>query len=376
MRDKCTRSLGLAMNFPVNPFVSSMQTAWPSSTRSSQRAAPHVRSAAARDAGWRVRDEVVMGTTIHAELWSDYGADGTAALDAVMAEMHRIDRLMSPHKATSELSRINREAQAGPVVISDEMFTLLQKAVAFSHVSNGAFDITYASAGHLYDYRAGVQPSQDALRAACAAIGWRNLILDGRECSVQFARPGMRIDLGGFAKGHAVDNAARILNQLGITNAVISAGGDSRAIGDRRGRPWTIAVRDPRREGEVVAVLPLEDVSISTSGDYERFFERHGERCHHILDPRTGRSPSSVRSVTILANDGLTSEALSKSVFVMGIERGMQLVASQPGADAIVVDAQGALHYSSGLTDGHAANNTTRSDQTPATKSSGKQSSP
>ena len=120
-----------------------------------------------------------------------------------------------------------------------------------------------------------------------------------------------------------------------------------------RSRPWTIAVRDPRREGEVVAVLPLEEVSISTSGDYERYFiERNGERHHHIVDPATGVSPRSVTSVTVLAPDGLTSEALSKCVFVLGVQRGLALAAQFDGVDAVVVDAQGALHCSAGLVDG------------------------
>jgi thiamine biosynthesis lipoprotein len=160
----------------------------------------------------------------------------------------------------------------------------------------------------------------------------------------------MRIDLGGFAKGHAVDNAAAILRRRGIAHAMVSAGGDSRVIGDRRGRPWTIGIRDPRGgSGDVVAVLPLEDVSISTSGDYERYFEADGVRFHHLIDPATGRSPSGIQSVTILADDGLTSEALSKIVFVLGVARGMALVESQQGVDAVVVDAAGALHFSSGL---------------------------
>ena len=148
---------------------------------------------------------------------------------------------------------------------------------------------------------------------------------------------------------NAVDNAATILRHRGIEHAMVSAGGDSRVIGDRRGRPWTIGVRDPRRSGEVVAMLPLEDVSISTSGDYERFFDDAGERFHHLIDPATGESPRHVRSVTILADDGLTTEALSKSVFVLGVEKGLRLVESLRGADAVVVDSRGALHYSSGL---------------------------
>ncbi|MEP7302831.1 MAG: FAD:protein FMN transferase [Caldimonas sp.] len=301
-------------------------------------------------AGWIKRDEAIMGTSIGVELWSDDPVAGHAAIDSVMAEMHRIDRAMSPHKADSELSRINREAGAAPVRLSEEMTSLLARAEAFALLSGGAFDITYAAVGHLYDYRERVRPSEAALARARAAVGWRHLVLDWPARTVRFARPGMRIDLGGFAKGHAVDNAAVILQERGIAHAMVSAGGDSRVIGDRRGRPWTIGVRDPRRpSGEMVAVLPLVDVSISTSGDYERFFEEGGERFHHLIDPSTGRSPRGVRSVTVLAEDGLTCEALSKTVFVLGADKGLALLESLPGVDGIVVDADGRLHYSAGL---------------------------
>jgi FAD:protein FMN transferase len=302
---------------------------------------------------WASRDEAIMGTAIRVELWADDRAAGEAAIDAVMAEMHRIDRCMSPHKPDSELSLINRDAARRPVVLSEEMFGLVERAQAFSELSGGAFDISYASVGQLYDYRQGIRPSEAQIEQARAAIGWRHLLLDRRARSLRFARPGMRIDLGGFAKGHAVDNGVAILRRLGIEHAIVSAGGDSHVLGDRRGRPWTIAVRDPRRPGQVVAVLPLEDVAISTSGDYERYFmARDGERCHHLIDPRTGRSPHAVHSVTIVAADGLTTEALSKSVFVLGVEQGLRLVESQPEVDAVVVAADGALHFSSGLIDG------------------------
>jgi FAD:protein FMN transferase len=301
-------------------------------------------------AGWLKREEAIMGTAIVVELWSDDAAAGEAAIAAVMAEMHRIDRAMSPHKDDSELSRINREAAAAPVRLSDEMTSLLTRAESFARLTGGAFDITYAAVGQLYDYRARVRPSAEALASACRAVGWRGLALDRGARTVRFTRAGMRIDLGGFAKGYAVDNATRILRALGIRHAMVSAGGDSRVIGDRRGRPWTIGIRDPRRgAGDVIAVLPLEEVSISTSGDYERYFDEGGERFHHLIDPATGRSPKDVRSVTVLAEDGLTSEALSKAVFVLGAARGLALIDTFPGVDAIVVDAAGALHYSTGL---------------------------
>jgi thiamine biosynthesis lipoprotein len=299
--------------------------------------------------GWVKREEAIMGTAISVEVWSDRRAAGEVAITAVMAEMHRIDRAMSPHKAESELSRINRGAASVPVAVSDEMMRLLGRADAFAQLTGGAFDITYAAIGQLYDYRRRIRPSEEALAQARAAVGYRNLILDPRSRTVRFARTGMRIDLGGFAKGHAVDNAAAILHRGGIRHAIVSAGGDSRVIGDRRGRPWTIGVRDPRRPGEVAALLPLEDVSISTSGDYERYFDADGERFHHLIDPFTGRSPGGVRSVTVLAEDGLTTEALSKAVFVLGVEKGLRLIDAQDGVDAVVIDADGALHYSSGL---------------------------
>jgi thiamine biosynthesis lipoprotein len=323
------------------------------SHQKTSKGAPHQASRCAvvdADGGaWMKRDEAIMGTAISVELWSEDKVAGESAIAAVMEEMHRIDRAMSPYKPESELSRINRDAAAAAVSITAEMARLLSRANDFSQLSGGAFDITYAAVGHLYDYRERIKPTDAEIARACTAVGYRNLILDMQARTVRFARDGMRIDLGGFAKGHAVDNAATILRHRHIRHAIVSAGGDSRVIGDRRGRPWTIGVRDPRRPGEMAALLPLEDVSISTSGDYERCFEADGQRFHHVIDPSTGRSPNSVRSVTILAEDGLTTEALSKTVFVLGLDKGMRLIESQRGVDAVVVDAKGELHYSSGL---------------------------
>lgn len=290
-----------------------------------------------------------MGTAIRVELWSEDRADAQSAMRAVMDLMRHVDETMSPYKPESELSRINRDAANRPVSVSKEMFDLLSRSLDFSRLSDGAFDITFASAGHLYDYRQGIRPSANDLAQACKAIGYKNLLLDRATNSVRFACAGVRIDLGGFAKGYAVDMGAAILKSRGINNAIVTAGGDSHILGDRLGRPWTIGIRDPRRSSEIVAVLPLRDVAVSTSGDYERFFEADGVRYHHLLDPRTGKSPSSVHSVTIVAPDGLTSEGLSKMVFVLGVQKGMQLIESQKNVDAVVVDADGALHYSSGL---------------------------
>ncbi len=302
-------------------------------------------------AGWIRREDVAMGTAIHVELWADDARAGETAVQAVFDEMHRIDRAWSPHQPASELSRINREAGRRAVPLSEEGYLLIERALAFSALTDGAFDISYAAVGRLYDYRQGRRPDAATLAAAQTLVGWRGLELDRRAKTLRFAREGMCIDLGGFAKGHAVDNATALLLRRGVRHAYVSAGGDSRVIGDRRGRPWGVAIRDPRSTdaGDAVAVLPLEDTAISTSGDYERCFVDAGERVHHLIDPATGASAGRARSVTVLGPDGLSCEALSKALFVRGPAAGLALLAQVPGLDAVIVDAEGALHVSPGL---------------------------
>ena len=308
---------------------------------------------AAAPAGWLRRDDVAMGTSIHVELWADDARAGEAAIQAVFDEMHRIDRAWSPHKAGSELSRINREAGRRAVPLSEEGYALVERALAFAELTEGAFDISYAAVGRLYDYREGRAPDAATLAAAQALVGWRGLELDRRAKTLRFAREGMCIDFGGFAKGHAVDNAAALLARRGVRHAFVAAGGDSRVIGDRRGRPWGLAIRDPRGSAsDHVAVLPLVDTAVSTSGDYERcFVTPEGERVHHLIDPGSGRSAGRARSVTVLGADGLSCEALSKALFVRGPAEGLALLQRVPGTDAVIVDAQGQLHLSEGLQD-------------------------
>ena len=323
----------------LHAFAHPMQRRFDFATRTPRAAAP---------AGWIQRDDVAMGTAIHVELWADDARASEAAVQAVFDEMHRIDRAWSPHQPASELSRINRDAARRAVPLSEEGFALIERALAFSALTDGAFDISYAAVGRLYNYREGRRPDPATLATARALVGWRGLELDRRARTLRFAREGMCIDLGGFAKGHAVDKAAALLQRRGVRHAFVAAGGDSRVIGDRRGRPWGLAIRDPRGAGHV-AVLPLEDTAVSTSGDYERCFIDAGERVHHLIDPATGASAAAARSVTVLGPDGLSCEALSKALFVRGPGAGLALLARVPGVDAVIVDAEGALHVSPGL---------------------------
>ena len=300
-------------------------------------------------ADWHAREEAIMGTRIAIEAWHEDAAEAERAIEAVVAEMRRIDALMSTYKPESQLSRVNREAAAGPVKVDAELARLVARALEFSDMSGGAFDITYASVGYLYDYRTGKHPTNAEIAAALPAINWRHVVVDLPASTIRFLRPGVRIDLGGIAKGHAVDSCIAILKARGIPNATVTAGGDSRILGDRRGRPWIVGIRHPDDRERVIARIPLEDAAISTSGDYERFFDEDGVRYHHIIDPRTGRSPHWVRSVTIIAPTSTLAEGLTKSVFIMGPERGLALVAAQADVDAVVVTAEGKVLYSKGL---------------------------
>jgi thiamine biosynthesis lipoprotein len=300
-------------------------------------------------ADWLTRDEAIMGTRCAVELWSEDRAKGEAAIKSVFDDMKRIDRLMSTWKEDTEISLVNREAGKHPVKIGAELFRLLQESVRYSELTHGAFDITYASVGYLYDFKRGVHPDRKAIDAALPGINWRHMVLDERKLTVSFTRPGMRIDLGGIAKGYSVDRGIEILQKQGITRAMVNAGGDTRIIGDRFGKPWMVGVRDPDHEGKVFLRLPLTDTAFSTSGDYERYFDENGTRFHHIIDPKTGDSARKCRSVTVISGTATRTDALTKSVFIMGPEEGIRFIDTLPDVDAVAVAPDGKVYYSKGL---------------------------
>ena len=296
----------------------------------------------------RVEDGI-MGTRITVELWADDKAKGEAAIEAVLAEMRRVDEAMSTYKPTSELSMVNAHAAQGPMKISPELFDLLNTALDYSRVTDGAFDITYASVGYLYDFRKHVRPDEKEIKAALPGVNYRHVVLDPKEHTVRFTQPGVRIDLGGIGKGHSVDRGIALLQGRGIAHALVTAGGDSRIIGDRFGKPWVVGIRHPDRKDEVIARIPLEDAAISTSGDYERYFDEGGVRYHHIIDPGTGHSASKVRSATIIGPTATRTDGLSKTAFVLGPERALEIYNRLDDIDAILVTPDGRVLYSKGL---------------------------
>ncbi|MCL1106284.1 FAD:protein FMN transferase [Shewanella algicola] len=303
-------------------------------------------------AQWHQKSFHVMGTLAHVEFWLDDDATKATAdklIVAVEQEMQRIDQTMSPYIATSELSVINRDAATRPVIVSQELFDLLTDAHDIAVLTHGMFDITYASIGYQYNYRKHQKPNQAAIKQALTAINYQTVILDKPSLSVKFTDADVKIDLGGIAKGHAVKNCIAILKKAGIEHALISAGGDTTLLGDRIGRPWFVGIKHPRAEEKTAVQLPLSNESISTSGDYERYFIEDGVRYHHIINPKTGDSARNVVSVSIIGKNPTYVDALSTAIFVMGLQQGMALINELPEYEAIIIDNQQTLHVSTGL---------------------------
>ncbi|MCF4008170.1 FAD:protein FMN transferase [Rheinheimera sp. UJ63] len=300
------------------------------------------------EAEWQRQSFQTMGTQAYVEFWTEDSSQGPLLISAVQNEFERINQLMSPYLQSSELSLLNRDASQQAVTISAELYQLLQQAEQLAVLSAGAFDISFASVGFSYDYRQHVKPSVEDLAAQRSLINYRHIQLLANN-QVRFAKAGVKIDLGGIAKGYAVERSMALLAQAGIQHALVTAGGDTRLLGDKRGRPWLVAIKHPRKSDDIVAQLPLINSAISTSGDYERFFIEDGVRYHHILDPKSGESPSGLMSVTVLGPDTTRTDALSTTLFVLGLERGMALIEQQADYEAIFISSEHQLYFSSGL---------------------------
>ncbi|MAX57097.1 MAG: thiamine biosynthesis protein ApbE [Alcanivoracaceae bacterium] len=298
-------------------------------------------------AQWQQHQWDVMGTRASVTLWST--APAAPVFRKLEKEMARLNQLLSPWVEDSELARLNRKAASEPQTISDEFYQLLERSAHYYQLTDGAFDITFASAGHLYDYREGKAPDEQTLQRATQHIGASRIQLQDNH-QVRFTDPGTRIDLGGIAKGYAIDRGIALLKAAGIEHAWLSLGGDSYVLGDHRGRPWEVGIQHPRDRNDIVMRLPIADIAMSTSGDYQRYFIQDGERIHHILTPQTGKSAGELVSVTVLCNNSMDADALSTSVFVLGKEKGLALINRLPDTSAILIDQQGRVSYSSDLT--------------------------
>ena len=297
------------------------------------------------------KNTVLMGTDI--EIIISHGSEEkvNAAFDAAIGEFKRIENEMSEWIEGTPVSNINQKAGKEAVVVPEELFKVIAAAQKVSELSNGAFDISWAGMRGLWKFSKGGEkvPSPEEIRQRLPLVNYKNIELDETKKTVFLKKAGMAIGLGGIAKGYSVDMAMQKMVNLGIKNAVVKAGGDMRIHGTKDGESWDIGIKHPRDKKKLLGKLNLSNISISTSGDYERYFIKDGILYHHIMDPKTGYPSKGCQSVTILAPDTMTSDVLSTAVFVLEPEEGMKLIKSLPGIEGIIVDSNGNVHYSPGI---------------------------
>jgi thiamine biosynthesis lipoprotein len=290
---------------------------------------------------------LLMGTTVTIE------ADGlardrlTAAVAAAFTEIARIEALMTPHRADSDVARLS--AAPRTATVAPETAEVITLGLEIAARSGGAFDLTLGRLKMLWGIETETPrvPETAELTAALAEIGPGALTVTGKQ--IHKRAPQLAVDLGGIAKGYAVDRALAVLRAYGVTSAAVNAGGDIALLGSKQGRPWRIGIQHPRRPGEVLTTLEVIDRAVVTSGDYERSFEQDGRRYHHLFDPRSGYPAERCQSVTVLAPGAMLADALATALFVLGPEAGLALLADYPHVDALFVAADGRLHTTPAL---------------------------
>ncbi|MEK6763936.1 MAG: FAD:protein FMN transferase [Nitrospirota bacterium] len=297
------------------------------------------------------RAQMQMGTLVKITAVARDESGAQAAATAGFAEIHRLEELLSTWIPTSELSRVNASAGVMPVAVSPETMAVVQGAIQIAEMTSGGFNLAIGPAVDAWNVSEGQRiPTGSELEALRHMVDLHAVHVDAQTQTIFLEKAGMRIDVGGIGKGYAADQAVAVMKKAGALAGIVALSGDIRTFGRLPGGgKFPVGIQHPRKEGEVLAFIDLEDEAISTAGDYERFFEREGIRYHHILNPRTLQPARGCQSVTVIAREGIWADGLDTGIFVMGAELGMKLVEALPDVEAIIVDHEGLVHVSSGL---------------------------
>ncbi len=297
------------------------------------------------------RTQLHMGTLVSITAVASTDLAAHSAINAGFQEVKRLEQLLSTWIPSSELSLVNASAGIRPVPVSLETWTVVQRAKQAADMTGGGFNIAIGPAVDAWRVTEGQRiPTEAELDALRPLVDLQAVRADLREQTVYLEKPGMRVDVGGIGKGYAADQAVLAMKKAGALAGVVALSGDIKTFGQLPGRrKFPVGIQHPRKEGAVLAYIDLEDEAISTAGDYERFFERDGVRYHHILDPKTLQPARGCQSVTVIAKEGVWADGLDTGIFVMGPERGMELVEQLPDVEAIIVGHDGRVFLSSGL---------------------------
>jgi thiamine biosynthesis lipoprotein len=277
---------------------------------------------------------------------------GNFYIDLAVAEVKRVENLISDWIPTTQISQVNKNAGIKPVKVDKEVFDLVERAIKVSQITSGAFDISYASMDKIWKFDGSmkVMPTEEAIKKSVSKIGYKNIILDPKEQSIFLKNEGMKLGLGGIGQGYIADKIKALLQIKGCVSGIVNVSGDINTWGKQAdGKLWTVAIVNPMNKNKVFATFPLEDSAVETSGSYEKFVTFNGVRYSHIIDPRTGYPAQGVVSVSVFAKQTEIADALATGIFVLGVEVGLDLVNQLKGIECVIVDDKGKIHTSKGI---------------------------
>ncbi len=290
-----------------------------------------------------------MGSDFEITVVAKNSTQANQYIDLAVKEITRIEKLISSWDQNSQTSQINRNAGIQPVKVDQELFDLVNRSISISNLTDGAFDISYASMDNIWKFDGSMTnfPSEEAIKTSVAKVGYQNIVLDKKNTTVFLKVPGMKIGFGAIGKGYAADKAKALLIQKNVTAGIINASGDMNAWGKQpNGEAWKVAITNPMNKSKAFGLLPIHEGAVVTSGNYEKYVSFNGKRYSHIIDPRTGYPSSGIVSVTIFAPKAELADALATSIFVMGKDAGLDRINQLPKIECIIIDDQGDIHTS------------------------------
>ncbi|MBI5345490.1 MAG: FAD:protein FMN transferase [Deltaproteobacteria bacterium] len=298
--------------------------------------------------------KALMGTIVEITIAGGDAKTSEGASVAAVEEIKRLEGIFSSYKKDSEVSRVSANAGAAPVKVSPEVMEVVEAALRVSKLSGGAFDPTVGSLARVWGFSGEVElaPDKKDVKKILPLVNYRLITIDAKASAVGLKKKGMVLNLGGIAKGYIVGKAIEALKRNNVRRGIIKAGGDMTVFdvaADEKKAPFIVGIQDPRDSKKLIGEVHIANGAVATSGDYERFFEKDGMRFHHILDPGSGYPAMKSRSVTVITSDPTLADGLSTAVFVMGPEKGMELIERLDGVEAVIVDKDGRVLTSKGF---------------------------
>ncbi len=294
----------------------------------------------------------MLGSPFEITVVAKDSVEGKQFTDLAITEVRRIENQISDWIPTTQISLVNKNAGIQAVKVDSEVFELVARAIKISEITDGAFDISYASMDKIWQFDGSMttMPSEEAIKKSVAKIGYKNIVMNKEDQSIFLKLPGMKLGLGGIGQGYIADKVKDLLIANRCTSGIVNVSGDINAWGKQiNGKPWTVGIINPMNKNKVFATFPLENSSVETSGNYEKYVTFNGIRYSHIIDPRSGYPAQGVVSVSVFAKQTEIADALATGIFVLGVEVGLDLVNQLKGIECIIVDDKGKIHASKGI---------------------------